>query len=97
MCDNYNILHFCVNVNTKKEGGQIVDIATITPFGKEVKKRLVDLDRNQSWLIEQVTKRTGLYFDSSYMSKIMKGQLCTPKIIKAIREILDMPADDKTS
>lgn len=60
-----------------------MDIATITPFGKEVKKRLVDLDRNQSWLIEQVSKRTGLYFDSSYMSKILKGQLCTPKIIKS--------------
>lgn len=68
-----------------------MDIATITPFGKEVKKRLVDLDRNQSWLIERVAAKTGLYFDRSYMNKIMKGQLCNPKIIQAIREILDIP------
>lgn len=65
--------------------------ATITPFGKEIKKRLVDLDRNQSWLIERVSADTGLYFDRSYMNKIMKGQLNTPKIVQAICDILDIP------
>ena len=65
-------------------------IATLTPFGKKIKKRLIDIDRNQNWLIEQVTAKTGLYFDSSYMYKIMTGQLNTPGIIKAIREILDI-------
>ena len=73
-----------------------MEIATITPFGKEIKKRLVDLDHNQSWLIDQVTERTGLYFDRSYMNKIMKGQLCTPKIVQAICEILDI-SDAPTS
>ena len=64
---------------------------TITPFGKAIKKKLVDLDKNQSWLIEIVRERTGLYFDGSYLYKIMVGKLATPKVVQAIREILDIP------
>ncbi len=65
--------------------------AVLTPFGKEIKKRLVDIDRTQTWLIEQVRGVTGLYFDRSYMYKIQTGRLATPKIIQAICEILDLP------
>lgn len=61
-----------------------------TDFGKEVKKKLVDLDRNQTWLIEEVRKRTGLYFDSSYLCKILNGTLKTAGITKAICEVLDI-------
>ena len=68
-----------------------MEIATITPFGKEIKKRLVDLERSQAWLIDSVSEKTGLYFDRSYMNKIMKGQLYTPKIVQAICEILSIP------
>ena len=64
---------------------------TFTPFGKAIKKKLVDLDKNQSWLIEIVRERTGLYFDGSYLYKIMVGKLGTPKVVQAIREILDIP------
>lgn len=63
----------------------------VTPFGREIKHRLIDLDKQQAWLIEQVKERTGLYFDNSYMNKILTGQLATPKITAAIREILDLP------
>lgn len=70
--------------------------ATITPFGKEIKKRLVDMDRKQVWLIERVREKTGLYFDSSYMIKIMTGQLNTPSIVQAIREILSIPEEEAT-
>lgn len=65
-----------------------MDTIKTTAFGKEVKKRLVDLDRKQAWLIEQVANKTGLYFDGSYLHKVMTGQLNTPKIIQAICEIL---------
>lgn len=65
--------------------------AVLTPFGKEIKKRLVDIDRTQTWLIEQVRGVTGLYFDRSYMYKIQTGQLATPKIVQAIQDILDLP------
>lgn len=68
-----------------------MESAVIIPFGKEIKKKLVDLDRNQNWLIERVATTTGLYFDRSYLHKIMTGQLNTPKIIQAIRDILEIP------
>lgn len=71
--------------------------AVLTPFGKEVKKRLVDIDHTQAWLIERVAGLTGLYFDRSYMSKIQTGQLSTPKIVQAIREILDLPDQDQST
>ena len=62
--------------------------ANCTDFGKEIKKRLVDLDKNQAWLIDEVSAKTGLYFDGSYLYKVMTGQLNTPKIIEAICDIL---------
>lgn len=71
-----------------------METAVLTPFGKSIKKRLVDMERTQAWLIEQVRVLTGLYFDRSYMHKIQTGQLSTPKIVQAIREILDLPDAD---
>lgn len=62
-----------------------------TDFGKEVKKRLVDLEKTQAWLINEVRAKTGLFFDSSYMHKIITGKNATPKIVQAIREILELP------
>ena len=72
-----------------------MESAGFTPFGKAIKKKLVDIDRNQNWLIEQVAARTGLYFDRSYLHKIMTGRLNTPKAVQAICNILDieMPVD----
>lgn len=65
-------------------------MAQLTAFGKDIGKRLIDLDKPQTWLIEEVRNKTGLYFDDSYMYKIKTGQLSTPKIVHAIREILDI-------
>jgi len=67
-----------------------MDKFSLTAFGRDIKKRLVDLEQNQNWLIAQVSKKTGLYFDGSYLYKIMTGQLNTPKIVQAIKEILDI-------
>ncbi len=53
--------------------------------------RLIALGESHEWLIENVSSATGLYFDRSYLNKIKVGQLSTPKIIQAIREILDIP------
>lgn len=60
-----------------------------TVFGKEIKKRLIDIDKTQNWLIEQVRNKTGQYFDDSYLYKIMVGKRPAPVIAQAIREILD--------
>lgn len=64
--------------------------AVCTEFGKSIKKKLIDLDQPQVWLIEQVKMKTGLYFDDSYLYKIVTGKLASPKIVSAIREILDI-------
>ena len=68
----------------------IVEKNELNQFGKNIKKRLIDLDINQSQLIQMVKKKTGLYFDGSYLYKIMTGRLNTPGIIQAICEILDI-------
>lgn len=61
-----------------------------TPFGKEVKKRLVDLEQSQNWLMQQITEKTGLFVDSSYMHKVFTGERNAPKIVQAIKEILEI-------
>lgn len=60
-------------------------------FGKAVKIRLIEMDKTQDWLVEQVRNRTGLFFDSSYLWKILNGVVSTPGMVAAIREILDLP------
>lgn len=48
-------------------------MAKLTNFGKAVKIRLMDLEQNQEWLIQQVRERTGDFFDSSYLYRLMVG------------------------
>ena len=62
-------------------------------FMKKVKYRLIDLGKNQKWLEEEVSKKTGLFVDSSYLNKIYKGERRAPKIVQAIKEILNIPDD----
>lgn len=69
-------------------------MAQFTEFGKEIGKKLIDLGKPQIWLIDAVRNKTGLYFDDSYLYKIKTGQIATPKIVQAIREILDMSEPD---
>lgn len=75
----------------QKERGNFVQKNGLTAFGRAIKKRLVDIDHSQAWLIEQVAGLTGLYFDRSYMAKIQTGKLSTPRIVQAICEILNLP------
>ena len=65
-------------------------MAKLSEFGKDISKRLIDLSKPQTWLIEEVRNKTGLYFDDSYMYKIKTGQLSTPKVVQAIRDILEI-------
>ena len=67
-----------------------------TAFGKSVKKRLIDVDQTQNWLCERVREKTGLYFDDSYLSKLLTGKLQTPHMVSAISDILDIPIVGET-
>lgn len=68
----------------------------LSNFGKLAKKRLIDVGQNQTWLIERVREDTGLYFDDSYLHKILTGKIATPKIISSICRILDIEPPDET-
>ena len=61
-----------------------------TDFGKTVKKRLIDLDTSQAWLISQLNRDTGLFVDSSYLNRILTGRCNSEKIIASISKILDL-------
>lgn len=59
-------------------------------FGLCVKTELLRQGKEQKWLEEAVSQKTGLYVDSGYMYKILTGQRNAPKIVDAIREILSI-------
>lgn len=66
-------------------------MAKVCEFGKEIKKRLVDIDQTQEWLIQKVAKDTGKYFDSGYLQRILRGDVATPGIVASICETLEIP------
>ena len=77
------------------KGGFFYVMAKVCEFGKKVKKKLIDIVRNQDWLITEVQKDTDKYFDSSYLYKILTGSLSTPSIITSICKILDIEENAK--
>ena len=66
-------------------------MAQFTEFGRNVKKALIDAKQTQAWLSKEVSERTGLVVDDAYMSNILAGRRDSPKIVRAIREILSLP------
>ena len=76
-------------------------MAKTSDFGKAVKIRLIELEKSQEWLIEQVKERTGTFFDSSYLHRILAGKLAAergndgkPGKAEVIREILGMNEEE---
>ncbi len=63
-----------------------------TDFGMAVKSALYRQGKTQIWLIDQISKKTGLFVDNGYLYKILTGQRNAPKVVQAIREILELPA-----
>lgn len=59
-------------------------------FGLAVKTELLRNGKEQKWLEEVVAEKTGLFVDGGYMYKILTGQRNAPKIVAAIREVLDI-------
>lgn len=69
----------------------MLDTCKLTPFGLCVKTELLRRGKTQTWLQNEVTARTGLFLDDSYIYKILTGQRNANKIVQAIRDILDIP------
>lgn len=61
-----------------------------TELGKKIKIAVIEKNQTQEWLISQVKEKTGLYFDRSYLNKIMTGKNENEKIISAIKEVLSI-------
>lgn len=67
-----------------------MNLSKFSDFGLCVKTKLLQLGKDQKWLEKAITDKTGLFVDSGYMYKILTGQRNAPKIVAAIREILDI-------
>lgn len=65
-------------------------IKSICPFGVQIKMKLIEQNKTQNWLIEELKKATGLFVDSSVMYKLLVGTNGNPKFITAIEKILDI-------
>ncbi len=64
-------------------------------YGKKIKRALIDIGKNQKWLVAEVRDRTGLYFDHSYLSKIMSGKYRNAGMVRAIDAILCFSENEK--
>lgn len=67
-----------------------MNCSKFSDFGLCVKTELLRQGKEQKWLEEAVSEKTGLYVDSGYMYKILTGQRNAPKIVAAICEILNI-------
>lgn len=57
-------------------------------YKKTVRKRLIDIEKNTTWLAEEVNARTDLHCDAPYISRVLSGEKNSPRVRTAINEIL---------
>ena len=63
----------------------------LTAFGLAVKHELVDLNRTQCWLIEEAKKQLPhRYLDSSYLQKLMVGEIHSEEAETAFLTVIAM-------
>lgn len=68
----------------------MVNLSKFSDFGLCVKTKLLQIGKGQKWLEEAVAEKTGLFVDNGYMYKILTGKRNAPKVVAAIREILEI-------
>lgn len=67
-----------------------MNCSKFTDFGLCVKTELLRQGKEQKWLEEAVSEKTGLFVDNGYMYKILTGQRNAPRIVAAICEVLNI-------
>ena len=65
-------------------------------YGKEIKKRLLDLDETQAWLIDRVNEVADITLTSSYLNRIMTGKVAKSSAVPIINKILGIESNDRT-
>ena len=71
------------------------NLSKFSDFGLCVKTELLRIGKDQKWLEETVSEKTGLFVDSGYMYKILTGRRNAPKVVAAICEILKIKKQKK--
>ena len=66
----------------------MVEKKPLTPYGREVKHRLIDVGRTPGWLVFQVKERGHQKFDSSFLAKILNGKVQQSGYANLINQIL---------
>lgn len=94
LSDNINILH--TRVKTIEKRWLFWPENNFVHLAKKSTTHLWNLTSLRNGWLEQVGKSTGRYFDRSYLHKIQVGEIATPGIVQAIREILDLPEAETT-
>lgn len=64
-------------------------------FGLEVKMKLLQRGMKQTELIQAVRDDTGLFFDDSYLYKILRGERKPDKIVQSICRILNIQGPEE--
>ena len=67
-----------------------MNLSKFSDFGLVVKTELLKKGKNQKWLAEAIAEKTGMFVDGGYLYKILTGKRNAPKIVTAIREILNI-------
>ncbi len=62
----------------------------LNDFGVTVKKRLIDIGKNQAWLIDEGKSRSGKYMDNSYLNRLMTSKATSSPMVETIKEILEI-------
>lgn len=71
------------------------NLSKFTDFGLCIKTELLRIGKDQKWLEQSVSEKTGLFVDNGYMYKILTGQRNAPKVVEAICEILGIENSKK--
>lgn len=67
-----------------------MNLSKFSDFGLSVKTKLLQTGKTQEWLAMKVREKTGMFVDNGYLYKIFTGKRNPPKIVDAIRDILDI-------
>ena len=62
----------------------------LTNYGRSIKKKLLDMDKSQEWLIREVNNKCTIMVTSSYLNRIMTGKVRKSAAIQVINNILDI-------
>ena len=66
-----------------------IEKKALCEFGVRVKHRLVELNRTQLWLISETKKLLpNRYIDSSYLHKLMVGEVHSDTVCAAMMDVL---------